>query len=60
MAASASSADPATARRDADSAASSGTTTSQIAANEPIPPVLAAMTVTNTVSESAASTCAAS
>ncbi len=29
----------ATTRRDADSAASSGTTTSQIAANEPMPPV---------------------
>ena len=53
-------AEAATARREAESAASSGTTTSQIAANDPIPPVLAAITVTRTVSASAASTCAVS
>ena len=50
----------ATTRRDADSAASSGTTTSQIAANEPMPPVHQATTATRPVSESEDSTCALS
>ena len=47
-------------RRDAESAASSGTTTSQIAANEPMPPVNQATTVTRPVSENAESACALS
>ena len=42
----------ATTRRDAESAASSGTTTSQIAANDAIPPVAAASAVTNPVKAS--------
>src|SRR5258708_39452324 len=37
----------ATTRRDADKAASSGTTTSQIAANDSIPPVVIATAVTS-------------
>ena len=50
----------ATTRRDAESAASSGTTTSQIAANEAMPPVEAATAVTMPVSASEDSTCALS
>ena len=50
----------ATTRRDADSAASSGTTTSQIAAKETMPPVDAATAVTSPVSASEDSTCALS
>ena len=50
----------ATTRREAESAASSGTTTSQIAANEAMPPVEAATAVTNPVSASEDSTCALS
>ncbi len=50
----------ATTRRDADSAASSGTITSQIAANEAMPPVSAATAVTRPVSASDDSTCALS
>ena len=50
----------ATTRRDADSAASSGTTTSQIAANDPIPPVSTATAVTRPVSANDESTCALS
>src|SRR5258708_38539061 len=50
----------ATTRRDADSAASSGTTTSQIAAKEAMPPVSAATAVTSPVSASDDSTWALS
>ena len=50
----------ATTRREAESAASSGTTTSQIAANEAMPPVNQATTVTRPVSESEDMTCALS
>ena len=50
----------ATTRREADSAASSGTTTSQIAENDPMPPVPIATTVTSPVSESEESTWALS
>ena len=50
----------ATTRREADSAASSGTITSQIAANEPMPPVSSATAVTRPVSASEDSTCALS
>ncbi len=50
----------ATTRRDADNAASSGTITSQIAANEPMPPVSAATAVTKPVSVSEDTTCALS
>ena len=50
----------ATTRREAESAASSGTTTSQIAANEPMPPVSTATAVTSPVSASEESTCALS
>ena len=50
----------ATTRREADSAASSGTITSQIAANEPMPPVSTATAVTSPVSASDDSTCALS
>ncbi len=50
----------ATTRREADNAASSGTTTSQIAANEPMPPVSQATMVTKPVSASEDSTCALS
>ncbi len=50
----------ATTRREADSADSSGTTTSQIAANEPMPPVHQATTATRPVSESEDITCALS
>ena len=50
----------ATTRRDADNAASSGTTTSQIAAKDEIPPVLSATAVTSPVSASDDSTCAPS
>ena len=50
----------ATTRRDAESAASSGTTTSQIAANEAIPPVDTATSVTSPVSASDDNTCALS
>ena len=50
----------ATTRRDADSAASSGTTTSQIAAKEAMPPVSAATAVTSPVSASEDSMCALS
>ena len=50
----------ATTRRDEDSEASSGTITSQIAANEPMPPVSIATTVTSPVSDSEESTWALS
>ena len=50
----------ATTRREADSAASSGTMTSQIAANEPMPPVWTATAVTSPVSASDESTWALS
>ena len=50
----------ATTRREAESAASSGTSTSQIAENEPMPPVSIATTVTRPVSASEESTCALS
>ena len=50
----------ATTRRDADNAASSGTTTSQIAAKDSMPPVEAATAVTRPVSASDDSTCALS
>ncbi len=50
----------ATTRRDADSAASSGTTTSQIAAKDEIPPVLQATTKTSPVSDSDDRICAPS
>ena len=50
----------ATTRRDAERAASSGTTTSQIAANEAMPPVKAATAVTMPVSASDDNTCALS
>ncbi len=50
----------ATTRRDADNAASSGTMTSQIAANDPMPPVATATIVTSPASASDDSTCALS
>ena len=50
----------ATTRRDADNAASSGTTTSQIAANEAMPPVPIATAVTSPVRASDESTWALS
>ena len=50
----------ATTRREAESAASSGTMTSQIAANEPMPPVSTATVVTRPVSASEERTCALS
>ncbi len=50
----------ATTRREAESDASSGTTTSQMAAKEAIPPVDAATAVTNPVKASEESTCALS
>ncbi len=50
----------ATTRRDAESAASSGTTTSQIAANEAMPPVKAATAVTMPVNASDDNICALS
>ncbi len=50
----------ATTRRDDESDASSGTTTSQIAENEPMPPVPTATAVTSPVSDSEESTCALS
>ena len=50
----------ATTRRDAESEASSGTTTSQIAANEVMPPVNAATAVTRPVNASDDRTCALS
>jgi hypothetical protein len=50
----------ATTRREADSDASSGTTTSQIAANEVMPPVSAATEVTSPVKASEDRTCALS
>jgi hypothetical protein len=50
----------ATTRREADSDASSGTMTSQIAANEPIPPVSAATAVTRLANANADRTCALS
>ncbi len=50
----------ATTRRDADRAASSGTITSQIAANDEIPPVIKATIVTRLVSASDDNICALS
>ena len=50
----------ATTRRDAESAASSGTTTSQIAAKDSMPPVVMATVMTRPVSASDDSTCAPS
>ena len=50
----------ATTRRDAESDASSGTTTSQMAAKEVMPPVKAATAVTSPVSASEERTCALS
>jgi len=47
-------------RRDAESAASSGITTSQIAAKDPMPPVVAATIKMNPASASDDSTCAPS
>ena len=47
-----------TTRREAESAASSGTTTSQIAAKEVMPPVHQATAVTRAVSETDDMTCA--
>ena len=47
-------------RREAESAASSGTTTSQIAANEPMPPVNSASVPARIVSESEERMCAVS
>ena len=47
-------------RRDAESAASSGTTTSQIAANDSMPPDSAETIVTKPVNASADSACALS
>src|SRR6185437_2235570 len=49
-----------TTRRDAENAASSGTTTSQIAAYEPMPPVNHATAATNTAIDSAEKMWAAS
>ena len=57
---SASNADIATTRRRPDAAPSSGTSTSQIAAKELMPPELAATTVTTVVSANAESTWALS
>src|SRR6266699_6010297 len=50
----------ATTRREADRAASSGTTTSQIAAKDSMPPAVAATAVTSPASASDDSTCAPS
>ena len=50
----------ATTRRDAESAASSGTTTSQIAAKDPMPPVSQATVVTRPASDSEERACALS
>jgi hypothetical protein len=47
-----------TTRREAESAASSGTTTNQIAAKEVMPPVHQATAVTRAVSETDDMTCA--
>jgi len=49
-----------TTRRDAESAASSGTTTSQIAAKDSMPPVDMATVMTSPASASEESTCAPS